>query len=278
MNLYDKTSFQISEQVTKSYSTSFYTASKLFREDIRKAIFSIYGFVRLADEVVDTFHDYNKAELLERFELDYYLALKDGISLNPVLNSFQHSVKKYGISDSHVQAFLTSMKYDLEKKVYLSTTDTNQYIYGSADVVGLMCLRVFCQGDDKLYNSLETNAMKLGSAFQKVNFLRDLRNDLEMLERSYFPGVSIDNFDESAKKRIIAEIESDFDCALLGIRQLPKGAKLPVLVAYMYYKALLHKIKKTPAGLITSKRVRVSNPRKQLIFIKAIFVNKFDLV
>lgn len=195
-----------------------------------------------------------------------------------MLNSFQQTVTQYRISATHVEAFLTSMKYDLNKKQYISKTETDAYIYGSADVVGLMCLRVFCNGDDALYLRLEQSAMRLGSAFQKVNFLRDLRDDLDTLGRSYFPGVDKHSFDDDAKLRIVAEIEEDFDCALSGIRQLPTGSKLPVLIAYLYYRALLSKIKHTPARHIIHNRIRVSNPRKQFLIAKALFINQLNIV
>jgi len=207
MNLYNKTSFQISRLVTQSYSTSFSIATSLFEKEMRDAIYSIYGFVRFADEIVDTFQEYDKKYLLEKFENDYYDAVKKGISLNPVLQSFQETVKKYSIPDENIQAFLTSMKFDLVKNHYNDKTEIDKYIYGSADAVGLMCLKVFCNGDDKLYKELEKPAMKLGSAFQKVNFLRDLRNDTRVLGRTYFPEIQDERFDEENKLIVIKDIE-----------------------------------------------------------------------
>jgi phytoene/squalene synthetase len=265
MKLFEQTSFNISEQVTKSYSTSFYSATRFFDAESRQAIFSIYGFVRFADEIVDTFHQYDKATLLQKFENDYYDAIKQGISLNPVLHSFQITVKKYCITDDLVQAFLRSMKYDLEKTEYTNRAEIDDYIFGSADVVGLMCLKVFCNGNDCQFQELKHAAMKLGSAFQKVNFLRDLKNDVENLGRSYFPNLGKNSFDEHTKNLIIQEIQNDFDDAYKGIQQLPKNAKLPVLIAYTYYLELLHKIKQTPAERIMTDRIRVSNFQKTLL-------------
>lgn len=279
MKLFEETSFNISEQVTKNYSTSFYSATRFFDAESRQAIFSIYGFVRFADEIVDTFHEYDKATLLQKFENDYYDAIKQGISLNPVLHSFQMTVKKYRITDDLVQAFLRSMRYDLEKTEYANRAEIDDYIFGSADVVGLMCLKVFCNGNDCQYQELKHAAMKLGSAFQKVNFLRDLKNDVENLGRCYFPNVGKSSFDEYAKSLIIDEIQNDFDEAYKGIQQLPKNAKLPVLIAYTYYLALLHKIKRTPAERIMTERIRVSNLQKTLLIGNAYllyFRHKFE--
>ncbi|MFZ4455497.1 MAG: phytoene/squalene synthase family protein [Bacteroidales bacterium] len=279
MDIYTNTAFSISENVTKHYSTSFYSATRFFDTESRKAIFSIYGFVRFADEIVDTFHEFDKATLLQKFENDYYDAMKQGISLNPVLHSFQITVKKYRITDDLVQAFLRSMKYDLEKTEYANRAEIDDYIFGSADVVGLMCLKVFCNGNDSEYHELKHSAMKLGSAFQKVNFLRDLKNDVENLGRCYFPNVGKSSFDERAKSLIIDEIQNDFDEAYKGIQQLPKNAKLPVLIAYTYYLALLHKIKRTPAERIMTERIRVSNFQKTLLIGNAYllyFRHKFE--
>lgn len=278
MQGFNNTSFQISEQVTKSYSTSFYSATRLLDKDTRYAIFSIYGFVRFADEIVDTFHEFDKKYLLEKFETDYYDSVKQGISLNPILQSFQKTVQKYNIPDAHIQAFLSSMKYDLVKSEYKDKTEVNEYIYGSADVVGLMCLKVFCNGDDTIYNELEKPAQKLGSAFQKVNFLRDLKNDMEILDRKYFPEIQQNRLNEDNKLTIIADIESNFDSALVGIKKLPNRSKLAVLVAYYYYRSLLKKIKNTPAERIFEYRIRISNTKKLLLLLKAILLYKLRLI
>ncbi len=278
LQLYTKTSYNISRIITRNYSTSFYIATLLLKKDIKDAIYSIYGFVRIADEIVDTFHDYNKKHLIDKFESDFYDAMHYGISSNPVLNSFKNTVSKYKITDDHVQAFLKSMKLDLSKKDYIDKLEINEYIYGSADIVGLMCLRVFCNGDDKLYRELEKSAMKLGSAFQKVNFLRDLKNDIENLDRRYFPEINIYTFNEYNKLSVIKDIENDFDIALTGIKQLPQKAKLSVLIAFYYYKNLLKKIKKTPANKIIETRIRVSNEKKMYLLVKAAFVYKLKLV
>ncbi len=278
MQLYDKTSVKISRLVTESYSTSFSIATSLFEKDVRDAIYSIYGFVRFADEIVDTFHEFDKKYLLEKFESDYYDAVKQGISLNPVLQSFQQTVKKYSISEEHIQAFLTSMKYDLVKNDYSDKATADNYIYGSADVVGLMCLKVFCNGNDKLYNELELPARKLGSAFQKVNFLRDLKNDLEILDRRYFPELQQGRFDEKNKLVIIQDIENDFNSAFVGVKKLPKRSKLAVLIAYYYYLSLLKRIKRTQANRILESRISVSNFKKMFLLLKAMFVYKLRLI
>lgn len=278
MELYNKTSFQVAERVTRNYSTSFYTASLLFEPEIRRAIFSIYGFVRVADEIVDSFHDFDKAALLNKFEKDYYDALSDGISTNPVLQSFMVTVKQYNIDDSHIQAFLQSMRTDLGKHDYGSLTEINHYIYGSAEVVGLMCLKVFCKGDQLLYKELEGSAARLGAAFQKVNFLRDLKDDIEQLDRRYFPHIGKNNFNESTKEEIINDIEIDFNEAIKGLRKLPSSSKLAVSVAYLYYRALLLKIKRTPSSGILTQRIRIPNTQKTAIILKALAYNTLKLI
>lgn len=278
MNKFDDLSYVVSEYVTKNYSTSFYTASRLFDRDIREGIFSIYGFVRFADEIVDTFHDYDKNYLLDKFERDCYEALTLGISLNPVLNSFQKTVKKFGISHKLVEYFVASMRKDLNKKVYLSKNESDDYIYGSADVVGLMCLKVFCRGDEELFDELEKPAMKLGSAFQKVNFLRDLKNDTEILGRRYFHQINGHGFDEMAKKQIIADIEIDFKEALEGLKKLPDNSRTAVYIAYSYYSALLKKIKKASTQDILSERIRISDTRKLFLMIKSILFTKLNMI
>lgn len=245
---------------------------------MRNSIYSIYGFVRFSDEIVDSFHDHNKKELLTKFENDYYEAIREGISLNPVLNSFQLVVRKYKIEDELIQAFLRSMKADLVKNGNYNYAEIDDYIYGSAEVVGLMCLRVFLEGNEALYSELKQSAMKLGSAFQKVNFLRDLKNDVEHLNRSYFPDFDKNNFNDSVKIKIISDIENDFSESLRGIKLLPKDAKLPVLIAYYYYLNLLHKIKNTQAEKLIMTRIRVADYKKFLLLIKAYFAVKLNIV
>ena len=278
MKLYNDNSFQVSKLTTRNYSTSFSLATSWFDKNIRDAIYSIYGFVRFADEIVDTFHEFDKKYLLTKFEADYYDAMKYGISLNPVLHSFQITVKKYKIADDHIQAFLSSMKRDLEKKDYYKKSETDEYIYGSADVVGLMCLKVFCNGNDALYNELEFSAMKLGSAFQKVNFLRDLKNDIENLDRRYFPQIDEKTFNNDHKIALINDIEKDFNIAYIGIKKLPGRSKLSVLIAYNYYRNLLIKIKNTQAHQIMETRIRISNARKIGLLVKTLLVYKLRLV
>lgn len=277
-NLFDTVSFKCSKLVTTNYSTSFSLAVYMLSPSIRDAIYSIYGFVRFADEIVDSFHGYDKEDLINDFEAEYYKAYKAGISLNPILNSFQHTVKEYNIADDLVQAFLKSMKLDLVKLNYDTKEDYNEYIYGSADVVGLMCLKVFVKGNDAKYNALKSEAMRLGSAFQKVNFLRDLKDDNLILNRNYFPGVDLRSFDDSSKKAIIDEIEEDFRVAYQGIKKLPIEAKFGVYTAYVYYKKLLHKLEKTPSHEIGNARIRVSNYSKMGLLAKSFVSYKLKLV
>lgn len=261
-SLFDTVSFECSKNVTKSYSTSFATAVKMLAPGIRQDIYNIYGFVRFADEIVDTFHDYNKELLFDLFEKDLKTALENGISLNPVLNSFQHTVHKYKIPFELIDCFMKSMKMDLVKTNYATFAEYNEYIYGSADVVGLMCLKVFVNGDDAKYSELEHSAMRLGSAFQKVNFLRDLKADYEDLNRTYFPNTDLSQLNESSKSEIIKEIEADFEAGYHGIVKLPIEAKFGVYTAYIYYKRLLSKLKKTPSVEIRNSRIRVPDYEK----------------
>lgn len=260
--LFDSVSHQCSKTVTKSYSTSFSLATKMLAGTIRQDIYNIYGFVRFADEIVDTFHDYDKEFLFNRFENDLELALEHKISLNPILNSFQETYHKYNIDKHLVDAFMKSMRTDLHKSNYLTEDEYREYIYGSADVVGLMCLKVFVNGDSEKYESLKESAMSLGSAFQKVNFLRDLKADYEDLSRTYFPNTDLSQLDEASKKAIIDDIEIDFSNGLQGIKELPIEAKFGVFMAYRYYNQLLKKLKKTPALDIKSSRIRVPNYKK----------------
>lgn len=261
-SLFDTVSKECSKLVTNSYSTSFSLATKMLSDSIRQDIYNIYGFVRFADEIVDTFHDYDKEKLFKHFEVDLEHALEDKISLNPILNSFQHTFHTYGIDKHLVDAFMSSMRLDLYKKDYLTDEEYKAYIYGSADVVGLMCLKVFVNGDNEKYEDLKESAMSLGSAFQKVNFLRDLKADFEHLNRTYFPNTDLNQLDEASKQAIIAEIEKDFENGLKGIKRLPLEAKFGVFMAYRYYHKLLDKLKKTPALKIKSTRIRVANYKK----------------
>ncbi|MBN1789647.1 MAG: phytoene/squalene synthase family protein [Bacteroidales bacterium] len=278
IELYNEVSYNISKIITRSYSTSFSIAVGFLNPESRIAIFSIYAFVRLADEIVDTFHEYNKEELLNDFENDYYKSYHEGLSLNPVLHSFQHTVKKYGIPVQLIQAFLKSMKADLFKHGSYNKSEIKEYIHGSAEAVGLMCLYVFVRGDKALFEELKNPAMKLGSAFQKVNFLRDLKTDMQELGRNYFPELDGVSFSQDTKELIIRDIEADFTASLPGIRRLPKDAKIPVLIAYYYYLSLLHKIHRTPFDQLVNRRIRIPNFRKYLLLIKAYLVAKFGLI
>jgi phytoene/squalene synthetase len=237
-------------------------ATKMLSSTIRQDIYNIYGFVRLADEIVDSFHDYDKEALFVQFEADLEAALQNKISLNPILNSFQETYHTYGLEKDMVDAFMSSMRQDLHKTVYHTEEEYKNYIYGSADVVGLMCLKVFVNGDTQQYNTLKQTAMALGSAFQKVNFLRDLKADHDQLNRTYFPNTDLDNLDERSKQAIIDDIENDFSEGLKGIKQLPLEAKFGVFMAYRYYNQLLKKLKTTPALEIKSTRIRVPDYKK----------------
>ena len=261
-SIFDKVSADCSKNVTNSYSTSFSLATKMLSKSIRQDIYNIYGFVRFADEIVDTFHDYDKKELLNRFidELNY--SLKNKISTNPILNSFQHTVNKYNIDYRLIDSFLISMKMDLKKIKYNSEKEYKQYIYGSADVVGLMCLKVFVSGDEETFKKLKPSAMALGSAFQKVNFLRDLNADFHDLNRTYFPNLDFKDFDDQSKMLIMEDIENDFRKALKGIYELPNNSKFGVYAAYKYYRRLLVKLKRTSYMKIKNERVRVPNYQK----------------
>ena len=269
--LYDSTSFKCSKVITKSYSTSFSLAVNLLAPSIREAIHSIYGFVRLADEIVDSFHRFDKEGLLDQFEIDYYTAHEAGISLNPIINSFQRTVKQYNIDEELVAAFLQSMRWDLEKQDYTSVEDYEKYIYGSADVVGLMCLKVFVGGDREKYDALKEPAMRLGSAFQKVNFLRDLKADIEVLNRSYFPGINLKALDKNSKQLIVR-------ASYEGIKKLPLESRLGVYTAYIYYRQLLNKLKRTPSEKIMDTRIRISNPLKISLLAKSFLIYKFNLM
>ncbi|WP_299214380.1 phytoene/squalene synthase family protein [uncultured Aquimarina sp.] len=276
--LFDSVSYSCSKLVTNSYSTSFSLASKMLSDSIRQDIYNIYGFVRFADEIVDSFHDYDKETLFNDFETEMYKAIEYKISLNPILNSFQQTVHQYNIQPELYEAFMKSMRLDLHKKDYLTNAEYKEYIYGSADVVGLMCLKVFVKGDDKKYDELKESAMHLGSAFQKVNFLRDLKADFEDLSRTYFPDTDLRQLDEESKLRIIEEIQEDFDKGFEGIMQLPVEAKFGVYTAYIYYKKLLNKLKATPSVEIKNTRIRVPNYQKFGLLAKSYFDYRLNLI
>ncbi|QXP51930.1 MULTISPECIES: phytoene/squalene synthase family protein [unclassified Cellulophaga] len=277
-SIFDQVSYSCSKTVTESYSTSFSLATKMLHTTIRGDIYNIYGFVRFADEIVDTFHDYNKELLFDKFENDLKDALEHKISLNPILNSFQHTYHAYNIPYHLVDSFMKSMRMDLYKTVYKTDAEYKEYIYGSADVVGLMCLKVFVQGNQESYDSLKTSAMALGSAFQKVNFLRDLKDDFEDLNRTYFPNTNLKQLDEASKKRIVDEIKADFQLGYEGIERLPHTAKFGVYTAYKYYSRLLSKLQKTPPLEIQNARIRVPNYEKFGLLAKSYVNYKLNLV
>lgn len=266
--LFDELSYEVSKRTTQKYSTSFSLGILALQPSIRPAIYAIYGYVRLADEIVDSFHDYDKTTLLARFQTETTQALEEGISLNPILQSFQETVHRYRIDRALIDQFLHSMEMDLQQLDYNSDL-YNEYIYGSAEVVGLMCLQVFTGGDKTEYEALKPYAMKLGSAFQKVNFLRDLKDDYQVLGRTYFPGVEMSVFDNGVKCKIEEEIASEFREALTGIRKLPVAARFGVYLAYKYYLSLFRKIKKTRAEKIMNQRIRVANGQKLLVMLKS---------
>jgi len=277
-SIFDKVSEDSSKIVIKRYSTSFYFSSSLLSKSIRQDIFNIYGFVRLADEIVDTFHEFPKKELLNEFEEELWRSIENKISLNPILNSFQNTVNRYSIPKDLIRSFLDSMKMDLEKKEYNSVEEYKKYIYGSADVVGLMCLKVFVKGSEALYSDLSDYAISLGSAFQKVNFLRDLKDDSNILKRVYFPNVNMDDFNEESKKEIINEIELDFKNAIKGIARLPKNSRFAVYIAYRYYNKLLKKLKRTSSENIVKKRVRIHNFQKFTVIARSYVKYQLNLI
>ena len=268
MKLYNDVCAECSKLITNRYSTSFSLGIKSLSKRLHRPIYSIYGYVRFADEIVDTFHDKPKAELLEEFKVDTYKAIAMGISLNPVLNAFQEVVNTYQIDHKLIDAFLKSMEMDLLQTTY-DEFDYEKYIYGSAEVVGLMCLTVFCEGDTKQYEQLKSAACKLGSAFQKVNFLRDIKDDLDVRGRIYFPGVEFSSFTQDAKQMIEKDIEQDFKEAYEGIIKLPTGARMGVYLAYVYYVRLFNKIKDCPPEQIKNVRVRVPNGNKIYLLLKS---------
>ena len=265
--LFDEISIKCSEITTKSYSTSFSLGIRLLNKKNHNPIYSIYGFVRLADEIVDSFHDYKKKELLEQFRLETKLAIENKISLNPILNSFQNVVNSFNIEWEHIDNFLKSMQHDLEKKEH-DEKSYKEYIKGSAEAVGLMCLRVFCDNNFQQYDELKKYAINLGSVFQKVNFIRDISADYHELKRVYFPNLEIENFSENEKIKIENDIEKEFKSALIGIKKLPSSSKKGVYLAYSYYYSLFKKIKKIPADKVMKNRIRIPNFLKFLILIK----------
>ncbi|KPM49326.1 phytoene/squalene synthase family protein [Jiulongibacter sediminis] len=275
--LFDSSSYDCSKLITNTYSTSFSLGIKLFGRSIRPAIYAIYGFVRYADEIVDTFHDYDQEKLLDEFEEEYQKAIDRKISLNPILNSFQEVVHNYELYE-YVEDFMRSMRYDLSVDDYTSEEAYKDYIYGSADVVGLMCLRVFVNNDNQRFEELKGFAKHLGSAFQKVNFLRDLNADLEGLGRSYFPNLTGRDLNDITKQEIIADIEADFAEAYKGVVKLPLESRLGVYLAYRYYQGLLRKLKRLDCTRIMTQRTRISDPIKLYIMFKAIARYKLNLI
>ena len=268
--LYNKVSYDCSELITKSYSTSFSLGIRTLHWSIHKPIYSIYGFVRFADEIVDTFHDVDKEKILNNFEKETFESISNSFSTNPILHSFQNIVNKYNIDHKHIKAFIHSMRMDINKKQF-NNDEYKEYIYGSAEVVGLMCLKVF-SNDEQKYKELEEYAISLGSAFQKINFLRDIKNDYQERGRVYFPGVNFESFTIDEKRNIENDIRKEFDHALKGIKRLPSIARSGVYLSYRYYRELLNKIKRLDNHTIKSKRVRVSTPKKILILLSS-FLN-----
>lgn len=275
--LFDNLSVKTSKAITHTYSTSFSMGICLLNRRLRNPIYSIYGFVRVADEIVDSFEGYDKKYLLEKFKEETFWAIKNRISINPILNSFQASVHQYQIDQSLIETFLESMEMDLQKVDY-TMEKYQQYILGSAETVGLMCLQIFTEGDTTMYNELKPYAMKLGAAFQKVNFLRDMKDDYHILGRIYFPGIDITDFNSNSKKEIEKEIEDDFKIALEGIKLLPSSSKRGVYLAYIYYVSLFNKIKKSPAQKVLTQRIRINNGKKFGLMINSLVQNKMNWV
>ncbi len=276
-SLFDQLSVNVSKATTRAYSTSFSLGIYFLSNCLRNAIYSIYGFVRLADEIVDSFAGYDQRKLLAEFTEDTYEAIKNKISVNPVLNSFQQAVNEYNIELELIATFLKSMEMDLEKVDY-TEEKYQQYILGSAEVVGLMCLKVFTDEKPELYNELKPYAMKLGAAFQKVNFLRDMKDDYIVLGRTYFPNLNMTHFSSNVKRQIEQEIEEDFKTGLTGIKKLPSSSKGGVFLAYVYYQSLFKKIKKLPAHKILNERIRINNGKKIGLMINSLVINKMHLI
>lgn len=275
--LFDNVSHEMSKLTTKRYSTSFSMGISFLDKELQNPIYAVYGFVRFADEIVDSFHGYDKSELLNDFKIQTYTAIEKGISLNPILNSFQWAVNKFAIPLDLIETFLQSMEMDLNKQTY-DEAKYELYILGSAEVVGLMCLKIFVNGSETEYQRLKPAAMKLGSAFQKINFLRDLNDDFNELGRTYFPGINLKDFDCDVKKEIEENIELDFKMGFEGIKQLPKNARFGVYMAYIYYYKLFNKIKATPAKIILQERVRIPNNKKYRLFITSYVKHNLNLI
>lgn len=275
--LFDKVSIRCSRLTTKAYSTSFSLGIHCLEKSIQDPIYAIYGFVRFADEIVDTFHGFNKKDLLDRFSAETYAAIEERISLNPILNSFQATVNEFNIDRELITRFLKSMEMDLYRSTY-DEEGFKEYVLGSAEVVGLMCLRVFCKHDDKSYKHLKPFAMSLGSAFQKINFLRDLNADYIGMGRVYFPGIEIQNFDDVTKRLIEESISKDFQHAYQGIKQLPRGARLGVYIAYVYYLALFKKIRNTPSHEVLQARIRIPDPHKAQLLAYSYLKHQLNLI
>lgn len=277
ISLFHKVTQQCSEVVTENYSTSFSSAIRLLNKDLRSPVHNIYGFVRFADEIVDTFHEFDKAELLARFKAETFEAIDRKISLNPILHSFQLTVNKYNIDHALIESFFRSMQMDIEIKMHAEHS-YSEYIYGSAEAVGLMCLYVFCEGDSKLFKELQSSARALGAAFQKVNFLRDVKDDHNCLNRTYFPGVDFKNFTSINKREIELEIAKDFQKAAEGIFRLPWKARFGVYVAYKYYLTLFRKIRNAEPSDILEQRIRIPRYRKAMILVRAGVKNQLKLI
>ena len=275
--LFDNVSIETSKLTTSAYSTSFSIGIRCLGKELRNPVYSIYGFVRFADEIVDSFHDYNKSDLLLRFRNDTMTAIDERISLNPILNSFQAAVHDFKIDIELVDTFLKSMEMDLTRKSY-DQKGFDEYVLGSAEVVGLMCLHVFCERDKQLFGQLKPHAMKLGAAFQKINFLRDMAADYTTLGRVYFPGIDIKKFDETGKKEIEQSIKDDFEIGFEGLRKLPRSSRLGVYVAYLYYLALFKKIRNTPPGFAMKERIRIDNRRKLSILCYSYVKHQLNLI
>jgi phytoene/squalene synthetase len=274
-SIFDTYSFEASKHVTKSYSTSFYAGIKCLDKKIRNDVHAVYGLVRFADEIVDTFHDFNKEELLKEFKQATFDAIERKISLNPILNSFQATVNKYSIDHALIEQFFHSMEMDLAPVEY-SKEEYEKYILGSAEVVGLMCLKIFVYGNEEEYQRLKPSAMKLGSAFQKINFLRDLKNDYNDLGRTYFPNLDTENMSVEDKKQIEDEIDAEFKEAYAGIVELPKSSRFGVYLSYVYYTSLLRRIKRKTTRELLTDRIRVSNNVKALLFAKSYILNRIN--
>ena len=275
--LYHRTCNELSERITENYSTSFSMGIKAFASEFRSPIYAIYGFVRFADEIVDTFHDYDQEVLMLEFRSETYKAIDRGISINPVLHTFQKVVREYDIDMHLIDAFLDSMSMDLKMDSH-GQASYEKYIYGSAEVVGLMCLRVWCKGDVRMYKDLELEGRALGAAFQKINFLRDIKDDFDSRGRTYFPGVDFDNFTLEDKLQIEKDIKSDFDKGLSGIKKLPKGVRLGVYLAYKYFYKLFLKIQGSNASTLKEKRIRVNDGRKLMLLATSTLRNQFNLL